>query len=538
MKIRKQRQALRANSRARIKSAVAAMFFTLLIAGYLSERATQAALLSQTAKATNMAEMQHQHGGQSAQPQPQATPQQPQSKQQQSDPHAGHQMQTPTTQPQQTAPTGPVMTLADVERTALQNNPTLAQAESAIRAAQGRRKQAGLWPNPTVGYQGEEFAFRAFGDKSEHFAFVEQTIPLGGKLKKSQRIFEREVQQAEIEATTQKARVLNTVRMLYYEALGAQQMVDLRTELARIAREAVKTTSELLNVGQADKPDHLEAEIELHQVELELESARNNLQQVWQLLASVIGTPTMEPMRLAGNLEDNLPKLDQEMLTATLLRESPEIKSARVEVERAQAVLARAKAERIPDLFLRGGIGYSSEFLETRNGPSGRRTGPEANVQIGITLPIFNRNQGGIAAAEAELAIAEREMTRLDLSLRVRLAQAFRDYNNAVVAVRRYQEVILPRAQRAYNLYLVSFQQMSASYPQVLISQRTMFQVREQYLNALVDLRQNAIQLEGFLLTGGLDAPRFQSAEPGRVEMTGIRSGGQGSTEHVEERRP
>lgn len=451
-----------------------------------------------------------------------------------------HQHGPPPAQPQapQTSPAGPVMTLADVERTALQNNPTLAQAEAAIRAAQGRRRQAGLWPNPTVGYQGEEFAFRAFGDKSEHFAFIEQTIPLGGKLRKSQRIFEREVQQAEIEATTQKARVLNTVRMLYYETLGAQQMVDLRTELARIASEAVKTTSELLNVGQADRPDHLEAEIESQQVELELESARNNLRQVWQLLASVIGTPTMAPMRLAGSLEENLPTLDQETLMATLLRDSPEIKRARVEVERAQAVLARAKAERIPDLFLRGGFGYSSEFLETANGPSGRRTGPEANVQIGITLPIFNRNQGGIAAAQAEVSIAERELTRLELTLRVRLAQAFRDYNNAADAVRRYREIILPRAERAYNLYLSSFRQMAASYPQVLISQRTMFQVREQYLDALVELRQNAIQLEGFLLTGGLDAPRFQSAEPGRVEMTGVRSGGQGSAEHVENRRP
>ena len=522
MNIEKQRRALRGQTSARTKRVVAAVLFSFVLAMFLSQRAIRAA--------------QHQHGQPPAQPQ--ATPQQTQSSQPQGNPHAGHQMQPPAAPAQQTTPAGPVMTLADVERTALQNNPTLSQAEAAIRAAQGRRRQAGLWPNPTVGYQGEEFAFRAFGDKAEHFGFIEQTIPLGGKLRKSQRIFEREVEQAEIEATTQKARVLNTVRMLYYETLGAQQMVDLRTELARIAREAVKTTSELLNVGQADRPDHLEAEIESQQVELELESARNNLRQAWQLIASVIGTPAMAPMRLAGNLEENLPTLDQETLMATLLQESPEIKRARVEVERAQAVLARAKAERIPDLFLRGGIGYSSEFLETANGATGRRTGPEANVQIGITMPIFNRNQGGIAAAQAELAVAEREVTRLELSLRVRLAQAFRDYNNAADAVRRYREVILPRAERAYNLYLASFRQMAASYPQVLISQRTMFQVREQYLNTLVDLRQNAIQLEGFLLTGGLDAPRFQSAEPARVEMTGVRSGGQGSTEHVENRRP
>ncbi|HKY03951.1 MAG TPA: TolC family protein, partial [Blastocatellia bacterium] len=185
--------------------------------------------------------------------------------------HAGHQM--PEATAKQTRVLGPPVTLAELERMASQNNPTLAQAEAAIRAAQGRRRQAGLWPNPVVGYQLEEGAFRAFNEKSEHSFFIEQTIPLGGKLRKSRRIFEQEIARAEIGASAQKQRVLNTVRMLYYEALGAQQRLDLRVELARIAREAVKTTSELLNVGQADRPDYFAIEIELQQVELDLTNA-------------------------------------------------------------------------------------------------------------------------------------------------------------------------------------------------------------------------------------------------------------------------
>ena len=501
-------------SRAAIKLTAAAVVFTLQIAGYPSQPAARAVISGQSAHEAS-----------------------PQSERQvtQSD-HTLH--QTPNAQTPQNPPSGPAMTLSDVERMAAQNNPTLAQAEAAIRAAQGRKRQAGLFPNPTVGYQGDEFAFRAFSDKSEHFFFVEQTIPLGGKLSKSQRIFEKEVSQAETEATAQKQRVLNTVRMLYYEALGAQQRVDLRGELARLAREAVKTTSELQNVGQADRPDYLESEIEAQQVELDLVSAENDRDQVWRLLAAVMGMPEMKAARLAGDLEMGIPALDQEVLMATLLAGSPEMKSTRAEVERAQALVARAKAERVPDLFLRGGVGYSNEILETRTGPTGRKTGPEANVQVGFNLPIFNRNQGGIAAAEAELVIAEREIKRLELALRVRLAQAFRDYNNALISVQRYKQTILPRAERAYNLYLASFRQMAASYPQVLISQRTMFQVRENYLNALVEVRQNAIRIEGFLLTGGLDAPRVRSSESGpeRVEMTGVRSGSQGVTRDTRDR--
>jgi cobalt-zinc-cadmium efflux system outer membrane protein len=511
--------------RASKKVAVVILFLTFLTVGFVSEPRGSAETLSQnpvqgkanphpagqetTKSAAQQSQQQpgaHQH--QTGQPQQRAADpvKSPQTQSTTADPHAGHQV---TTSQQQAQPVGPVITLAELERMAAQNNPTLAQAEAAISAAQGRRRQAGLWPNPIVGYMGEEISFRAPKRTSEHMFFVEQTIPLGGKLRKSQRIAEQEIAEAEAEAFAQKQRVINTVRILYFEALGAQRLVDLRAELVRIARDAVKTTSELYNVGQADRPDFFEAEIEAQQIVLDFEEAQNALQQSWQLLAAVAGNPTMQQARLAGNLEEGLPVLDQEALLATLLRDSPEIRRARAEVERARAVVSRAKAERIPNLFLRGGVGYNNELLDVDDRPVGK----EAFIEAGINLPIFNRNQGAIAAAEAELTLAEREAQRIDLVLRTRLTQAFTEYRNSLRKVQRYQETVLPRAERAYNLYLASFRQMSASYPQVLIAQRTMFQVREDYLRALIDVRANAIQIEGFLLTGGLNAPRLQPFE-------------------------
>src|SRR5262245_59395089 len=108
--------------------------------------------------------------------------------------------------------TEPALRLEDLERMALRNNPTVAQAEDAVRAAEGRRVQAGLMPNPIIGYAGEELSLRAFGQKSEHYIFAEQEVPLGGKLKKSGAIYARERMQAQAEAAAQKQRVLNAVR--------------------------------------------------------------------------------------------------------------------------------------------------------------------------------------------------------------------------------------------------------------------------------------------------------------------------------------
>src|SRR5215510_8655361 len=248
--------------------------------------------------------------------------------------HARH--QADEKREQQSVAAGPALKLEDLERMALQNNPTAAQAEAAIRAAEGRRVQAGLMPNPIVGYAGEELSPRAFGQKSEHYIFAEQEVPLGGKLKKSRAIFAWEKAQAQADAAAQRQRILNAVRMLYYEALGAQQLVEVRGELAKLASEAVGVTGELFNTGAADRPDMLEIQVEARRDRLDLVMAENERDQVWQQIAAVVGDPFLKPARLAGDLEEDLPALKQEELLAMLLRESPEVIHAQAGIERAR----------------------------------------------------------------------------------------------------------------------------------------------------------------------------------------------------------
>src|SRR5262245_5950053 len=421
--------------------------------------------------------------------------------------------------------TEPALRLEDLERMALQNNPTVGQAEAAVRAAEGRRVQAGLMPNPIIGYLGEELSTRAFDQKSEHYVFAEQEVPLGGKLKKSRDVFVRERAQAQAEAAAQKQRVLHAVTSPYYEALGAPRLVEVRDDLAKLASEAVEVTGELFNTGAADRPDLLAIQVEARRARLDLIMAENERDQIWRQIAAVVGDPFLKPARLFGDLEQGLPMLEQDQLLAALLRDSPEVKRAQAGIERSRASLVRAKAEPAPNLFLRGGMGYSTELLETfPPQPAGRRSGPEAFAEVGLRIPLFNRNQGAIAQAAAELDFAEREARRVELTLRARTAAAFRAYQNALSVATEYREQIVPRARQAYELYLASFRQMAAAYPQALIAQRTFFQTQAEYVRALVDVWRNATQLQGFMLTGALDAPGGTSSGMGGTGETGSAS--------------
>jgi outer membrane protein, heavy metal efflux system len=187
---------------------------------------------------------------------------------------------------------------------------------------------------------------------------------------------------------------------------------------------------------------------------------------------------------------------------ARVLTESPEVRRAQANVDRARAARERVRAERVPNLFVRSKLGYNAE-----PSASGKDVGFEAGIEIGVPLPLFDRQQGNLRSAEADLEHAQREVERLGLVLRTQLAAALKSYADARVEVERYRREIVPRAEQSVALYRRSFGRMAAAYPQVLIAQRSLYRVRAEYILALVDLWRSATALDGLLLEGGLDAP-------------------------------
>jgi cobalt-zinc-cadmium efflux system outer membrane protein len=124
----------------------------------------------------------------------------------------------------------------------------------------------------------------------------------------------------------------------------------------------------------------------------------------------------------------------------------------------------------------------------------------QSSAEIGVALPLFDRNQGARAAARAEAERARLAVERTRLRLRARLAEVHREYRDAAASAERYRTVMLPRAQQAYDLYLSNFRQMAAAYPQVLIAQRNLFQIQEEYIASLVAVWQRAVEIQGLLL--------------------------------------
>ncbi|HVS15347.1 MAG TPA: TolC family protein [Thermoanaerobaculia bacterium] len=397
---------------------------------------------------------------------------------------------------------GAALRLADLERRALDRHPALERARAAIAAAEGRREQAGRWPNPEVGLVGEELGLEDDGEAGKYGGLLSQRFVLGGKLARARAVRDAQLEQARTRAEAARLATLTRVRTAYYHALAAQQGVAVTERLATLAAEAVDVTDQLFNTGAADLPDRLAAQIEARRSSLELTGARRELEAAWRALEGAVGPDRLEPGPLEDVFAGPLPALDRDATRRVILEQSPALALARLEVERADAVLARERRIKVPDLEVEVGLLDNQEPVA----PGGPRLGSEAFAEARISLPLFDRNRGQIAAAEAEQRAARAGVEQARLDLEARFAEAFAGYASAAEAAAAYRNEILPAARESYDLYLASYQQMTAAYPQVLVAQRTLFQAEADALAALVELWDAAARLEGRLVTEG-DGP-------------------------------
>lgn len=417
----------------------------------------------------------------------------------------------------------PPPSLADFERIAMTRNPTLRQAAAQVDATRSRSYQAGLYPNPTVGFESEQMGAPgpdrisagglvtrgAMSPGETQGGFVRQEIVTGGKLRLSRAKYAEETVAAQFQAEAQRLRVLNGVRTRYFEVIAAERLVAIHRELVGLNDEAVGITDQLVNVGQANEPDLLQAKVEARRARVALRNAENHYREGWESLVTVVGAPELRPTTLdAAALEAVAAPIDFASTLINLLRRSPEIHAALSDIRRSQITVKRERVEPIPNVTVQALVGRNYEIGMTT-----------AGVQASIPLPVFNRNWGTIREAQADLARDHGEHDRLVLTLRQRLADTLARHDDARQSVEDFRAETLPLAKRAFEVQSANYRQRRAAYPQVLVAQRTYVELSKEYVQSLLELRRAEVEINGMLLTDGLAAPGSSTSQ-GHIEST------------------
>ncbi len=385
------------------------------------------------------------------------------------------------------------LTLGDARAIAQQNNPTLIQARMTVREAQGQQIQAGLYPNPEVGYEGADVGLE--GTSGQQGSVIGQEFVTGGKLRIASNAAGHGVTAARHGLEAQRWRVMNAVRSGFYEVLLAQKMVSINQDLVRVGNEAEEITSRLRAAQEVSKAEVLQAAIEAERAKVSLFMANNRHRIAWHQLAAVMGSPEMSPAPMAGDVIEDLPTVTWDDGLARLLSGSPELAQAHALVKQARCEVALQCAERHGNFAVGAGVKYDA-------------TAERALADVGVAIPlkIFDRNQGNIISAQAHLIAATREVERVELELFTRFAEAFETYSNANRQVQMFRSKVLDNARESLELVGAGYREGEFDYLSLLTAQRTFFAANLEYLDALQELWSRSVELDGLMLSGGLDA--------------------------------
>lgn len=375
----------------------------------------------------------------------------------------------------------------------LKRNLAVQAARLEVGVAEAERVGARLNPRPGMTVSAENLRVSGETPASrlhEYGLTVAQPIELGNRKAARTEVAERTIAVSEARLTEVLRRQLFDLKRTYYESVLARVLLGIEQENRDNFEGLVKFNTARFEEGYIAEGELLKVRLERTKFDFAVANAELAFRKAKIRLLELVGEPDYER---AGRIEVNnqlqAPKVELNLaaLKENALANRPDVKVAAAEVSLAESTikleLSRAKGEVTPY------VGF-------------KRVGVDNTVLAGVTvpLPLGNRNQAGIARAEAQQKVAE---TNLGLARNRALAEveaAYRAYETAREQVRAYEAGLLRQADESREIQLGAYQEGAAEIITLIDAQKTRTEIRANYYRAIFDYYMSIFQLE--LATG------------------------------------
>jgi cobalt-zinc-cadmium efflux system outer membrane protein len=392
---------------------------------------------------------------------------------------------------------------------ALQNNPTYRAALSQIEAAAGERSQASLRPNPNTVFEIENFGGsdqRKGFERTEVTLALEQKIELAGKRRIRTEVADFGYKIVKQEAMVEALKLLSETEYAFIRMSIAKEYIALADNRLQLANQTYEIVKKRVNAAvsptfQLEKAniEKTEAKIEKHHVEEEYNFARNDL-------ARLLGLKSGDNLHIEADLSV-LPKLADHQAVINALKSAPQSRVQEFVKMKARSSLDLAKATGVPDPTV--GLGVRQFFDNDDTALVALLTFP---------LPLFDRNQGGIKSARANVTRADAQAHATELSLHQSAKQAWEIFYAELEIIHHYKDDIIPSAKESYNQVNEGYNLGAFEFLDLLDAQRTLNRVQSEYLDNMLELYQAKVQID-FLM--GTYKPLIEEASQNKVEEQG-----------------
>jgi cobalt-zinc-cadmium efflux system outer membrane protein len=404
------------------------------------------------------------------------------------------------------------ITLLQALTLALLYNPELAASSWEMRSGEARSLQAGLFPNPEIEVEVENFggsrkeenpdgtsdSIKRF-DGAETTVALSQLMELGGKRSKRKRVADSEHDLLIWDYETKRLDTITSVTNAFIDLLGLQERMVLTDGLVELSQDVFNTVSERVKAGKVSPVEETRARVALSTIQIEQDRVTRELEAGRKRLAAMWGSNTPTFHRVAGTLEEITALPPYESLIARIAQ-NPDISRWDTELEQREATLHLEKAQRYPDLTIAGGVRYFEE----------------SNDQVyvmgmSLPLPFIDRNQGGILEATYALQKAKQERTAAEVDTISTLDETYQTLLSAYTEVTILRDTILPGAESAFNASQEGYLEGKFSYLDVLDVQRSLFDAKDTYINSLLTYHKALADIERLI---GENLTSFETLQP------------------------
>jgi cobalt-zinc-cadmium efflux system outer membrane protein len=369
-----------------------------------------------------------------------------------------------------------VLTLGQALALTVMNNPELKVFSLESRAAQARELQAGLWPNPEINIEAENVG--GTGELSgfegaETTIQLSQLIELGNKSQKRKKVASLEKELAVTDYQNKKLEIFSEAAKAFILVLKAQEKLQLSNELFKLSEESFETVTKRVDAGKDSPVEKTRASVALTNIKISNRQDQREIEYSRKKLASFWGQDEPLFKEVAGDLYsiEQLPTLTN---LTNQLKQNPEYSRWEAEIKKSQAILDLEKSKAMGDITIGAGL---RRFNETDD---------NAFVfGVSIPLPISDRNQGSKQEAVYNLAKSREEQKAVWLKLQNEFNETYQEFANSYSQATSLQNEVLPAAIEMFNAATTAYREGKVDYLNVLDAQRTLFEAKGQYIEAL-----------------------------------------------------
>ena len=367
---------------------------------------------------------------------------------------------------------------------ALENNPSVSSAISSIDIAKGELRAAKAYPNPEVEFTLDRGKSREKNSSEAEFGLsIVQPIEWPLKRIYRRKAAEEEIKVTEFDKEAVKLELIFTTKQLYYSILLAKKDVEIAKKNLETSKTLLSIIERRVELGESRELDFIKARIETLKFERELIRAETNLISIKGILNRFLGDSLGKDFEVDGELSSPSTISSLEEITGRVADFNPEIKAQKAEISRSQFSLKEQKHLRVPDIFLQG-------FYEREIDRIGLGGG------IGISIPLWYLNQGGIQIARAEESRATFDLKLLEIEIGNRLQSEYKNYRVAFEQSKIYAGELLDRAKRSLELAQFTYEQGETELLDVLDALRTYRDTLREYYQVLYEFYISQITLE------------------------------------------